>query len=234
MGAGGGPTAPPPALVSWEINPSDDADYSFPSIGALWQVDDTLYFSADDGTHGWELWRSDGTAAGTTLVNDLNPRGDGANPFNERAVVGQTLYFVARRTDGRPGLWTVVRKPSRPACRGVLSTIRGSGRIIGTAGLDVIVGGRGKDTIDGRGGDDIICAGAGDDFVVGREGHDGLCGQAGNDRLVGGRGRTTSAAIAAPTASAFATRSDATTVATAGPAPTPRPATAVDSSTRVP
>ena len=33
----------------------------------------TLYFTADDGMHGRELWRSDGTASGTALVADLNP-----------------------------------------------------------------------------------------------------------------------------------------------------------------
>src|SRR5262245_56105120 len=31
-------------------------------------IGSTTYFTADDGIHGVELWKSDGTAAGTTLV----------------------------------------------------------------------------------------------------------------------------------------------------------------------
>ena len=36
-----------------------------------------LFFAADDGTHGDELWNSDGTAEGTVLVKDIRP---GATP----------------------------------------------------------------------------------------------------------------------------------------------------------
>ncbi len=35
--------------------------------------DGTLYFAADDGVDGDALWKSDGTAAGTTLVKIINP-----------------------------------------------------------------------------------------------------------------------------------------------------------------
>ena len=61
---------------------------------ALVAVGDTLYFSADDSVHGHELWRSDGTAAGTMMVTDIasGPRG---SKIAFPVAVGGTLFFSA-------------------------------------------------------------------------------------------------------------------------------------------
>ncbi len=57
----------------------------------------------DDGSHGESLWKSDGTTAGTTMGQGINPSGD-SNPV-ELLVVNGTLFFMA--DDGSHGreLW---------------------------------------------------------------------------------------------------------------------------------
>jgi ELWxxDGT repeat protein len=72
------------------------------------EMNGELYFVASDGVHGFELWRSDGTEDGTTMVADVFPGGmDGLSNVNRTpmAKVGGTLYFVAN--DGASGnaLW---------------------------------------------------------------------------------------------------------------------------------
>ena len=45
---------------------------------SLIAVGNTLFMAANDGTNGFELWKSDGTASGTVMVKDINSgTGDG-------------------------------------------------------------------------------------------------------------------------------------------------------------
>jgi len=62
------------------------------------------YFTAADPAGGAELWRTDGTAAGTFQVLDLEPGVDGSNP-HDGVVHGGSLYFFAADGPDKQGLF---------------------------------------------------------------------------------------------------------------------------------
>ncbi|MEN7551091.1 ELWxxDGT repeat protein [Rapidithrix thailandica] len=63
-----------------------------------------LYFTANDGVHGTELWRTDGTPAGTTLVSDINEGAYGSIPRDLTSHEGK-LYFSAYTEESGVELW---------------------------------------------------------------------------------------------------------------------------------
>lgn len=76
------------------INPSgdgitDNISYLYTTSG--------LFFAADDGTHGNELWKTDGTTVGTSLVKDINPNLGDADPSLAYIVNGKIIFTA---TDG--------------------------------------------------------------------------------------------------------------------------------------
>lgn len=72
-------------------------------IGRMAILNNIAYFIANDGLTGDELWRTDGTEAGTYLVKDINPTGSIGT--YEVVVMNNMLYFLAN--DGTHGteLW---------------------------------------------------------------------------------------------------------------------------------
>jgi CSLREA domain-containing protein len=88
-------------------------------------MDNIMYFSGDDGVHGFELWRTNGAESGTSLVKDINPGLEGSTPF-ELIVINDILYFTADdgvhgyelwRSDGTAAGTTLV-KDIRPGAEG--------------------------------------------------------------------------------------------------------------------
>src|SRR4030095_750024 len=71
-----------------DINPGTGGS----DAAAFVTLNGLAYFRATDGSHGYELWRTDGTEAGTELVIDLNPGPLNGFPDGIAAVKG-TLYF---------------------------------------------------------------------------------------------------------------------------------------------
>src|SRR4029079_5297853 len=67
-------------------------------------VGSTLYFSANDGVHGRELWRTDGTTAGTHMVKDVRPGSRGSSIGSLIRFDGE-VYFAPSDSVHGSELW---------------------------------------------------------------------------------------------------------------------------------
>lgn len=89
-----------------DINPTGNGfDYisnSKPADPSFTIMNNKLYFKANDGAHGLELWVTDGTDAGTQMVKDINSSGS-TGAFNGKSsgrlglfgVYNNNLYFAS-------------------------------------------------------------------------------------------------------------------------------------------
>lgn len=68
-------------------------------------IDGALYFSAYDVAHGLELWRTDGTQAGTRLFSDLVPGPASSSPGQPVAAGSHLFFSVQDSIYG--GLWSL-------------------------------------------------------------------------------------------------------------------------------
>jgi ELWxxDGT repeat protein len=78
--------------------------FDHPAPAGLTDVDGTLFFIADDGILGSELWKSDGTPEGTIMVKDIHI-GRSSSNISPPVAVNGILFFAA--DDGSSGreLW---------------------------------------------------------------------------------------------------------------------------------
>ena len=76
-------------------------------------VNGRLYFRAFEPTAGTELWRSDGTAAGTTLVKDINPGVADSLPFSITALGGRAFFSAFEPATGTDSGRVTARRRAR-------------------------------------------------------------------------------------------------------------------------
>ncbi|WP_456438052.1 ELWxxDGT repeat protein [Psychroserpens sp.] len=84
-----------------DINPDAEDGMNSSSFGNIAVLNNKLYFFANEGTNGFELWESDGTNAGTMIVKDINTGANNSMRNGEIIVYNNELFFNA--DDGNVG-----------------------------------------------------------------------------------------------------------------------------------
>ncbi|MBX3740179.1 MAG: hypothetical protein KF712_04265 [Akkermansiaceae bacterium] len=90
------------ALV--EAGPPGKEGFRSIALGGAVMLDGVCHFTADDGVHGTELWRSDGTAEGTRMVKDLLPGQASSKPQWLTVFKGE-VWFAASDSTGNQRVW---------------------------------------------------------------------------------------------------------------------------------
>ena len=83
-----------------DINPGTGSS----NVCYLTDVNNNLFFAATNGVHGMELWKSDGTEAGTVMIKDIRP-GSANSSIGYLTNINGTLYFVANNGSAGTELW---------------------------------------------------------------------------------------------------------------------------------
>ena len=100
-----------------DVNPGPDDAVQWGGISQGVAFPGQVLFVADNGTTGEELFSTDGTPQGTTLLRDIYPGGEDSE-ISELTRVGGTVFFRAIqggvdwelwKTDGTPAGTTIVR-----------------------------------------------------------------------------------------------------------------------------
>jgi ELWxxDGT repeat protein len=89
-----------------EILPGAFPDSFFSPPTTFVGLGNLVLFGATDKVHGRELWRTDGTAAGTSMVLDLMPGPEGSDPSHAVAMNGRVYFLAAATGYDQSGLWS--------------------------------------------------------------------------------------------------------------------------------
>ncbi len=81
-----------------DIGPGDH----FTNLNDLTSFLHSVYFAADDGEGGSELWKTNGTEQGTVLVRDINAGFSGSYP-HDLLGDGKSLFLAAYSRNLRAG-----------------------------------------------------------------------------------------------------------------------------------
>ena len=85
-------------IVTGPVSSNEEDSYEMVSNGSY------LLFAANTVAEGLELWKSDGTTAGTVLLKNINTGADSSKP-NNFFLLGNTVLFMAKDATHGEELW---------------------------------------------------------------------------------------------------------------------------------
>jgi ELWxxDGT repeat protein len=84
-----------------DINPGDGASQPQELTYAGNLLSGKVFFKADDGTHGYELWVTTGSEASTRMVADINPGEADGMPYAITSLNGKVVFVAGESAYGR-------------------------------------------------------------------------------------------------------------------------------------
>jgi ELWxxDGT repeat protein len=225
-------TAAGTAIVK-DINPGRDSALDA-EANDLTIAGNLIFFVADDGTHGYQVWRSAGTAANTVRLTNFSPSFErNIEPKHLRAL-GTRLLFWA--DDGAPGakLWSIdldappISDTATGGTGGSANTTGGTGGANASGGVGGSLGGSNQGGSGDDGGTDGDAAGGtgGTGGTSSSKGGSGGAAQGGTSGAGRGAGGASSVSGAAGRGPADASSKDASACGCRTAATTPRSASA--------
>lgn len=95
-----------------DINPNAGSGFSSANGITFFSNNGLMYFTANDGTNGTELWVSDGTVANTSLLKDITPGAGVGTKFGQFTHLGTEVIFGVTTATNSLDLWKTDGTPA--------------------------------------------------------------------------------------------------------------------------
>ncbi|HSD14048.1 MAG TPA: ELWxxDGT repeat protein [Flavobacterium sp.] len=83
-----------------DINPGKNNAFIYGESSNLTNINGILYFNANDGVNGSELWKSDGTEAGTVMVKNIASAQTSSLPYGFTSLNSEVIFACNDGVDG--------------------------------------------------------------------------------------------------------------------------------------
>ncbi len=100
---------------------------TYQTIDQLKAVNEKLFFSANDGMTGPELWVTNGTSKGTFLLKDIRPGANGSEPSNLISFNNRLFFVAMHETQPWSQLWS---SDGSPENTNIFSTVTNPSNLV--------------------------------------------------------------------------------------------------------